>query len=75
MDAPNSARMQEQRERMAKDERHKKMESDAAKLLQLATDLKEEVDRATKNETSVSAFQKAAEIERLAHDVKERMRN
>jgi hypothetical protein len=71
----NNARMQEQRERAAKDERHKKMTSDADKLLQLATELKADVDKATKNETSVSAFQKANEIERLAHDVKERLRN
>jgi hypothetical protein len=72
---PGMARMQEERERMAKDERHKHMATDVTKLLQLATDLKEEVDKSTKNEMSVSAFQKANEIERLAHDVKERLRN
>jgi hypothetical protein len=62
-------------ESLAMDERHKKMQSDADKLLQLATDLKLEVDRSTKNETSVSAFLKADQIEKLAHDVKQRLKN
>ncbi len=44
------------------------------KLLQLATELKEEVDKSTKNEMSVTAIKKAAEIEKLARDVKDRMK-
>jgi hypothetical protein len=71
----SSERMQEQRARAAQDDRHKRMATDADKLLALATELKSDVDKATKNETSVAAFQKANEIEKLAHDVKERLRN
>jgi hypothetical protein len=72
---PVLARQQELRARMAEDERHKRMVSDADKLLELATELKTDVDKSTKNETSVSALKKADEIERLAHDVKERLKN
>jgi hypothetical protein len=72
---PLLARQQEQRAHMAEEERHKRMVSDADKLLELATELKTDVDKSTKNETSVSALRKAEEIERLAHDVKERLKN
>ena len=50
------------------------MVADADKLLQLATELKEDVDSSTKNELSVTTVKKAAEIEKLAHEVKERMK-
>ena len=56
------------------EQRHKRMMADADKLLQLATELKEDVDKSTKNEMSVTAVKEAAEIEKLAHDVKERMK-
>jgi len=72
---PLLAHQQEVRTRMAEDERHKRMVSDADKLLELATELKTDVDKSTRNETSVSALKKADEIERLAHDVKERLKN
>lgn len=72
---PGEAHMRRVQESQAMDERHKKMESDADKLLKLATDLKFEVDHSTKNETSVSAFLKADQIEKLAHDVKQRLKN
>jgi hypothetical protein len=55
-------------------ERHKRLVEDSDRLLQLATELKEEVDKSTKNEMSVTAIKKAAEIEKLARDVKDRMK-
>ena len=64
----------EQMQIAAVGERHKRLVADSDKLLQLATELKEEVDKSTKNEVSVTAIKKAAEIEKLAHDVKDRLR-
>ena len=58
----------------ANDARHKRMEADAAKLLELSTELKADVDKAGKDELSLEVMRKAEEIEKLAHDVKERMK-
>lgn len=62
-------------EHMREDERHKRLESDMAKLVELTNQLKVEVDKATKDELSLDVVRKAAEIEKLAHDVKERMKS
>ena len=58
----------------ANEARHTRMEADAAKLLELSTELKADVDKAGKDELSLEVIRKAAEIEKLAHDVRERMR-
>lgn len=58
----------------ANEARHKRMQADAAKLLELSTELKADVDKAGNDELSLEVIRKAAEIEKLAHDVKERMR-
>ncbi len=58
----------------ANDARHKRMEADVAKLLELSTELKADVDKAGKDELSLEVMRKAEEIEKLAHDVKERMK-
>ncbi len=71
---PYRARLQEKQIASAATERHTRMVADADKLLQLATELKEDVDKSTKNEMSVTTVRKAAEIEKLAHEVKERMK-
>lgn len=71
---PYRARLQEKQVASAATERHTRMVADADKLLQLATELKEDVDSSTKNELSVTTVKKAAEIEKLAHEVKERMK-
>lgn len=68
---PNASKLEHMRE----DERHKRLESDMAKLLELTNQLKEEVDKASKDELSLDVVRKAAEIEKLAHDVKERMKS
>ena len=74
-DGSTSARLQDQRQHMAEDERHKRIVADTDKLLELATELKADVDKSTKNELSITVINKAAEIEKLSHDVKERMKN
>jgi hypothetical protein len=55
-------------------ERQKKLEDDTAKLLSLATELKEQVDKTNKDIMSVDVIKKAEEIEKLAKDVKDRMK-
>jgi hypothetical protein len=55
-------------------ERQKRLEDDTAKLLSLATQLKEQVDKTNKDIMSVDVIKKAEEIEKLAKDVKDRMK-
>jgi hypothetical protein len=55
-------------------ERQKRLENDTAKLLSLATELKEQVDKTNKDIMSVDVIKKADEIEKLAKDVKDRMK-
>jgi len=55
-------------------ERKKQISDDSARLLKLATELKEEVDNTTKDTLSVAVIRKADEIERLAHNVKQKMK-
>ena len=67
--------MSEERVKALNDDRHKRLEDDAGKLLALSTELKTEVDKANKDELSLEVMRKAAEIEKLAHDVQSRMKN
>ena len=55
-------------------ERKKQIADDAAKLLQLATELKAEVDKTNKDTLSLGVIRKADTIEKLAHGVKEKMK-
>jgi hypothetical protein len=55
-------------------ERRKQIADDAARLLQLATDLKKEVDKTDKDTLSVNVIRKAEMIEKLAKGVKEKMK-
>ena len=71
MGGPNPRKLEHMRE----DERHKRLQADTAKLVELTNELKAEVDKAAKDELSVDVVKKAAEIEKLAHDVKERMKS
>ena len=62
-------------EHMREDDRHKRLESDTDKLVQLSAELKSEFEKTSKHELSLDVVRKAAEIEKLAHDVKERMKD
>lgn len=55
-------------------ERKKQIADDAARLLQLATELKAEVDKTNKDTLSLNVIKKADTIERLAKGVKEKMK-
>lgn len=54
--------------------RRKQISDDAAKLLELATELKAAVDKTDKDTLSVEVIRKADTIERLAKGVKEKMK-
>jgi hypothetical protein len=58
----------------ANEERKRQIADDSAKLLKLATDLKNEVDKTSKDTLSLGVVRKAEEIETLAHSVKEKMK-
>lgn len=62
-------------EKLREEERHKRLQADTTRLLELINELKTAVDKAGKNELSVDVVKKAAEIEKLARDVKDRMRS
>jgi hypothetical protein len=63
-----------QQAKLQNDDRQKRLVADTDKLLELATDLKQQVDKTTKDTMSVNVIKKADEIEKLAHSVKERMK-
>jgi hypothetical protein len=58
----------------ANTERRKQITDDAARLLQLATELKKEVDKTDKDTLSVNVIRKAEMIEKLAKGVKQKMK-
>ena len=51
-------------------ERQRQLAADKAKLLKLATELKEEMDKGGTDTLSIAVIRKAAQIEKLAHSVK-----
>jgi hypothetical protein len=72
---PAMRHMQEQLAKTRNNQRQQLLVSDTAKLLELATELKEEVDKSNKNTLSLDVVKKAEEIEKLAKTVKEKMRD
>ena len=58
----------------ANKERRRQIADDAAKLLQLATELKAEIDKTDKDTLSLNVIRKAESIEKLAKGVKEKMK-
>jgi hypothetical protein len=69
-----SPEMQAQQARSRNTQRQKQLVQDTDKLLDLATQLKQDVDKTNKDMLSVDVIRKADEIEKLAHSVKERMK-
>ena len=54
--------------------RQKQMNSDTAKLVELANELKAEMDKSSKDTLSMNVVRKAEQIEKLAHAVREKMK-
>jgi hypothetical protein len=55
-------------------ERYEKLRSQTDKLLELATELKQQVDRADENMLSLDVIKSAENIEKLAKEVREKMK-
>jgi len=72
---PYKDKMDSSRSKALSDDRHRKLQDDSAKLLQMATDLKAEVDHTPKDQLSLIVIRKATDIEKLAHDIREREKN
>lgn len=72
---PYKEKMDASRAKAVSDDRHKRLQDDSAKLLQMATDLKSEVDKTPKDELSLIVIRRATDIEKLAHDIREREKN
>jgi hypothetical protein len=66
--------MKRNAERQWNKDRQAKLKADTDKLLDLATQLKQQVDKSNENVLSLDVIKKAAEIEKLAHSVQERMK-
>jgi hypothetical protein len=61
-------------EQARQQQRYKDMKRDSEKLLELATELKQEVDRSGEGTLSLNVVKKAEQIEKLARSVKTHMR-
>ncbi len=62
-----------QRQEILKEE-HKKSQADAAELVELAQELKEELDRSEYQVVNLKLVKKAEDIDKLARRIKDRMR-
>lgn len=67
-------RMQEQQAKSRNSERQRKLVEDTARLLALASDLKQQMGNTNNDAMSADMVRKAEEIERLAKSVRERMK-
>jgi hypothetical protein len=54
-------------------QREKRIAADKARLLKLATELKQEIDKAGSDTLSITVIRKATEIEKLARSLKQEM--
>jgi hypothetical protein len=61
-------------EKKASLQRQQDIRKDTEKLLELATELKQEVDKSNENTLSLGVVKKAEEIEKLAKSVKNKMK-
>lgn len=68
------ARIEKDMAKKANQARQADLKRDTAKLLKLATELKEHVDKTNENTLSLDVIKKAQEIEKLARSVKDKMK-
>ena len=66
--------MQRDAEKKWNKERQARLKADTDRLLQLSTELKQQVDKSNENILSLEVIRKAEEIEKLAKSVRERMK-
>jgi len=70
-----SKEQQRAMEKQQREKRQQQLKEDTAKLLQLATELKQSVDKSNENVLSLDVVKKAEEIEKLAKHIKTNMRD
>jgi hypothetical protein len=68
------SKMERDMAKKAAKERQAAIKRDTDKLLELATQLKENVDKSSENTLSLDVIKKAEEIEKLAKSVKDKMK-
>ena len=68
------AHLRHDREKALNQKRQEDLKHDTERLLQLATELKEEVNKTNENVLSLDVIKKADEIEKLAKTVRDRMK-
>jgi nitric oxide reductase activation protein len=66
--------MERDRAKRINKERFESLKHDTDKLLELATELKQNVDRANENTMSLDVIRKADEIDKLAKQIREKMK-
>jgi spore coat polysaccharide biosynthesis protein SpsF (cytidylyltransferase family) len=64
-----------ERARKANEQRQLELKRDTENLLQLATELKQDVDKTNENILSLEVIRKAEQIEKLAKNVKQKMKS
>jgi hypothetical protein len=74
LDEPPLGNNDEKLSILRNDDRQKKLVADSEKLLQLATQLNQDVEKTNQHILSIDVVKRADEIEKLAHSVKERMK-
>lgn len=72
--SPEQQRIEHDRAKRMNKERFESLKRDTDKLLELATELKQNVDRANENTLSLDVVRKADEIDKLAKQVREKMK-
>jgi nitric oxide reductase activation protein len=71
---PEQEHIEHDRAKRMNKERFDSLKRDTDKLLELATELKQNVDRANENTLSLDVIKKADEIDKLAKQVREKMK-
>jgi nitric oxide reductase activation protein len=71
---PEQEHIEHDRAKRINKERFDNLKRDTDKLLELATELKQNVDRANENTLSVDVIKKADEIDKLAKQIREKMK-
>ncbi len=72
--SPEQRQIEHDRAKRMNKERFDSLKRDTDKLLELATELKQNVDRANENTLSLDVIRKADEIDKLAKQVREKMK-
>jgi hypothetical protein len=67
--------MQRKQMKELNQERHATLKKDTDKLLQAATELKQQVDKTNENQLSLEVIRKTEEVEKLAKAIREKMKS